>query len=67
MSYQKALAMRKNADNTGGKSNAIRSQTISGVNDVSSLVAFHDTPGRKGEVLFSYSARTPHGTFFKRP
>jgi hypothetical protein len=38
---------------TGAKPIAICPQSISGVSDIGSLVAFYDIPERKGEVLYS--------------
>jgi hypothetical protein len=46
--------MSKIADMTGGKPIAISSQSISDVNAINPLVAFHNIHGRKREVLFFY-------------
>jgi hypothetical protein len=59
------LATRSTAELTGGKPIAVRSQYISDVCAVNSLVAFYDVHGRKGEVLFFCSVpdttrETPH-------
>jgi hypothetical protein len=48
--------MRNTAEVTGGKPIAVCSQSISGVNAISPLVAFYDIHGRKTEVLFFYFA-----------
>jgi hypothetical protein len=48
------LAMRNTADVTGGKPIAVRSQSISRVNVIKPLVAFHDIHERKREVLFLF-------------
>jgi hypothetical protein len=44
--------MRITADVTDGKPIAVRLQSISGVSGINHLVAFYDTHGRKGEMLF---------------
>jgi hypothetical protein len=44
--------MSNTADVTGGKPNAVQSQSISDVSAVNPLIAFYDTHGRKGEMLF---------------
>jgi hypothetical protein len=46
--------MRNTADVTGGKPIAVLLQSISGVSDINSLVAFYDIHGGKREVLFFY-------------
>jgi hypothetical protein len=51
--YQNYLAVSNTADVTG-KLIAVRSQSISDVNTINSLVAFYDIHGRKREVLFFY-------------
>jgi hypothetical protein len=47
--------MRNTADVTGGKLIPVRSQSVSDVSN--SLVAFYDTHGRKGVVLFFCSVQ----------
>jgi hypothetical protein len=54
--------MRNTADVTGGKTIAIRSQSILDVNADNPLVAFYDIHGRQGEDTHSLS-RTPHKTY----
>jgi hypothetical protein len=49
--YQNDSAMRNTADVTGGKPNAVWSQSISDVSAVNSLVTYYDFHGRKGEKL----------------
>jgi hypothetical protein len=46
--------MSNTADVTGGKTIAVLSQFISGVNAINPLVAFYAIHGRKREVLFFY-------------
>jgi hypothetical protein len=53
--------MTNNADVTGGKPIAAWSHSISGTNVINLLDAFYDIHVRKGEVLFFYYFRTPHG------
>jgi hypothetical protein len=50
--YQNNLAMSNTANMTGGKSIAVRSQSISGMSAVNPLVASYDIHGREGEVPF---------------
>jgi hypothetical protein len=52
MFYQNYLDMRNTAHVTGGKPIAVRSQSISDVSAVDTLVAFYDIHGRKTEVPF---------------
>jgi hypothetical protein len=49
--YANCLAMSNTADLTSGKSIAVWSQSISGVNAVIPLVAFYDVHGRKRKIL----------------
>jgi hypothetical protein len=46
--------MTNTADVTGGKSIAVRPQTISGENGINPLAAFYDINGGKREVFFFY-------------
>jgi hypothetical protein len=50
--YQNDLPMRNTADGTGGKSIAMWSQSISGVNAINPIVDFYEIHRRKREVLF---------------
>jgi hypothetical protein len=52
--HKNHLAIINTADVTGGKLIAVRSQSISGVNAITPLVAFYDILGRKREVPFYY-------------
>jgi hypothetical protein len=63
MFHQHYLAIRNTADVTGGKPIAVRSQSISDVSAINSLVAFDDIHGRKGKVLLFSSAQKLHETF----
>jgi hypothetical protein len=44
--------MRNAADVIGGKPITIRSQSISSVTAIGTLIAFYDIPERKGQVFF---------------
>jgi hypothetical protein len=46
--------MRNTADVTDGKPVAVLLQSISGLSDINSLVAFYDIHGGKREVIFFY-------------
>jgi hypothetical protein len=60
--YQNYLAMSNTADVTGGKSIAVWSQPISGVNAINPLVAFYDIHRKKERDFFPDTTRHTHSS-----